>query len=546
MAPATLPTPLVSRRGGAATRHLPAAALVLVALATYANGVTNDFAWDDHVIVVQGSAQAGPSEIRRALTSPDVVLRSQPAPYYRPLTRLTFVVDRALFGLDPLPYHVENVVLHLAAVLALFALARSVAGGSGAAFVAALLFAVHPVNAETVDFVSARNNALVALFTLTACIAYLRARDTGRARPLLAASGLFLLAVASKETGLMLLPFLALHELTSAARDEERLRPRLVRLASLGIVAAAYLAARTLVLSSAGGPPIALASAAEALARGLHVVPRYLALVIFPAGLTVHHPEPETFLASRLALLCAWVAIVVATALLVRQRRPAARFGLLWFAVNLLPVSGIIPIPSAALAERYLYVPAIGLWLVVGDQAALLARRFPRRRPVAWAIAAVAVALAAITIRRNRDWKDDLALFSSAVRVDPRSTEASYNHAVALDARGDPDAARREWERTLRLDPGHVGALARLGTLHAERGALDAAASYFSRVLALQPDHVETRFNLALLLERLGRREDALDQYREFIRLHPVDYPELERRVRERIRALGGATGAER
>lgn len=545
VSPALSPAPPAQSRGGAA-RVLPAAALALAVLATYANGLTNGFAWDDHRIVVQGAAEDGPSDAWTALTTPDVVLRSQPAPYYRPLTRLWLVVDRRLFGLDPLPYHVENVALHLAAVLALFALARSVTGEAGPALVAAVLFAVHPVNAETVDFVSARNNALVALFTLTACLAFLRARDGGRRRPLLVASGLFLLAAASKETGLMLLPFLALHELTSPARSDEGPRARMLRLAPLGAAAAVYLAARAAVLSSAGGTGVALAGAGDALSRVLHVVPRYLALAIFPAGLTVHHPEPETFLPGRVGLAVTWVAILAATALLVRQRRPATRFGLLWFAVNLVPVSGIVPIPSATLAERYLYVPGIGLWLVAADQAALLARRIPGRRTVAWAAVAVSAALAAVTVRRNRDWRDDLALFSSAVRVDPGSAEASYNLAVALDARGHADAARREWERTLRLDPANVGALARLGTFHAERGAFDLAAGYFARVLALRPDHVETRFNLALLLERLGRREEALEQYREFLRLAPVDYPALERRVRERIGALEGPAGGER
>ncbi len=535
-----------SGRAGVATRLLPAAALAAAVLATYASSLPNGFVWDDHEIVVRGPAQVGPSEIRRVLTSPDVVLRSQPAPYYRPLTRLTFVVDRLLYGLDPLPYHLENVALHLAAALALFALGRSLSGSTAPAFVAALLFAVHPVNAETVDFVSARNNALVALFTLLACSAYLRARDSGSRRWLVSAAALLLLALLSKETGLMLVPFLALLELTTAGPVGGGVRAKVLRIAPLALVAAGYLGIRVLVLSTVLGPGLGLAGARDALARGLHILPKVLALVIFPAGLTVHHAEPETFLASGLALLCAWTAIVVATVLLIRERRPVTVFGLLWFAVNLLPVSGIVPIPSAPLAERYLYVPGIGLWLVAGDQVELLARKLSRWRPVAWAVLAIATAFAAVTVRRNLEWRDDLTLFSSAVRVEPGSTDASYNHAIALDDRGDAEGARREWERVLRLDPTHVGALARLGTFHAERGALELAASYFGRVLAVRPDDVETRFNLALLFERLGRREDALALYREFIRLDPVDYPDLAQRVRERIQSLsepGAASG---
>ncbi len=304
MAPPAPPTPAGPR---AAARHLPAAALVAIGLATYANGLANGFVWDDHALIVQGPARVGLAEVGRALAEPDVLLKSQPAPYYRPLTRVTFLADRALHGLDPLPYHLENLALHLAATLALFLLARRLAGGPGPAFVAALLFAIHPVNAETVNLVAARNNALVALFTLTSCAAYLRARESGSRRWLAGAAGLFLLAVASKETGLMLLPFLALHELIPEPGGRERARPRdaLLRLAPLALVAAGYLAVRVAVLSTVIGPA-PLPRTLDALARPLHVVPAYLGLVAFPAGLTIYHPEPESFLAGGLALACAW------------------------------------------------------------------------------------------------------------------------------------------------------------------------------------------------------------------------------------------------
>jgi tetratricopeptide (TPR) repeat protein len=213
-------------------------------------------------------------------------------------------------------------------------------------------------------------------------------------------------------------------------------------------------------------------------------------------------------------------------------------FGLLWFAVNFAPVSGIIPIPSAAIAERFMYVPAIGLWLVAADQLEALREKISTRWWIPLGVAALCAVLAAVTVRRNQDWRSDTALFESALRVDPRSTDARYNLAIArLDA-GDGDGARREWERTLHIDPGHAGALAQLGTWHAQRGDLATAGGYFERVLAVNPRDVETRFNLALLLERLGRRDDALRHYQEFLRLDPVDYPDLVPRVRERIRKL--------
>lgn len=536
--PSPPPTARPTRAGGA-RRHLPAVAVAVAVLATYANGLGNGFVWDDKKIVVENAENRDPASLGRVLTSADVVLKSQPAPYYRPLTRATFVLDRLAWGLDPLPYHLENLALHLAAALALLALARRVAPDPGAALLAALLFAVHPVNAESVDFVVARNNALVALFMVLACIAWMEARASGRRLPLAASAGLFLLALLSKETGMMLLPFLAALELAGPAREGERWRARLPRLAPLAGVAGVYLLARVLVLSTVLGAGAAGAGVGAALVRVAHAVPRYLALALFPAGLTVHHADPETFLPGLPALAVAWALLGAVAFLLVRQGRPATRFGLLWFAVNLLPVSGLVAIPSAPIAERFLYVPAIGLWIVVGDQVAALAARSGHRRAIGAASLAILAALALTTVRRNRDWKDDLALFSAAVRTDPRSTEAAFNLAVELDARGDAEGARREWERALRLDPAHAGALSRLGTWYAERGALDVAAGFFQRAVAIEPCNVETRFNLGLLLDRLGRSDEAVAQYRAFLECDPVDYPELAGRVRARIGAAG-------
>jgi tetratricopeptide (TPR) repeat protein len=532
-------TPPPQRWRATAARLAPAAIVAAVAIAAYANATGNGFVWDDHKIVVDNPDNADPSALGKVLTSPDVVVRSEPAPYYRPVSRALFVLDRQLFDLDPRPYHLENVLLHAAAAIALLALGLRLFGAVGPAAVAALLFAVHPVNTETVDFVTARNNLLVAVLVLASCEAYLRARTSRRTAPLLVAAVLFFLGTLCKETALMLLPFLAAQELLSrGALRRDALRERLVALAPLALAAALSLALRAAVLRGAGGALPGLADPASALVRALHVVPEYLGILLWPTNLTIHRLAPEAYLASPWALAAAWLAIVAALALLLRQGRPVTRFGLLWFAINLVPVSGLVPIPSAPLAERFLYVPSIGLWLVAADQLAALAGRTRHRRVLAGAVLVVIACLATVTLLRNRDWRDDVALYASAARAEPRSTDAHYNLGVALAERGDAEGARSAWERVLALDPAHTGALSQLGTALAERGDLEGAARCFARVLELRPRDIETRFNLALLFERLGRPRDALEQYRLFLALDPVDYPELVPRVRERIRTL--------
>jgi tetratricopeptide (TPR) repeat protein len=476
----------------------------------------------------------------RILSSPDVLARSQPAPYYRPLHRLSFVVDGRIFGLDPRLSHGLNVALHAAAALALFVLGLELFAAEAPAFLAASVFAVHPVNAEAVDFVTARNNLLVALLVLASTLAWLRARRTASAPLRWLGAGLLFLGLGSKETAFMLLPFLALLEgLLRSERPSVRVAGP-ADFAPMGVAVAAYLALRAAVLSSTVGQRVRWSDLGTAVSEDLHILPQYLKTVLWPSGLTVHHADPSTYFPEAGARAIAWLAMIAAVVLLARQRRLVSLFGLLWFAVNFAPVSGIIPIPSAPIAERFLYVPAIGLWLLAADQVEALAGRPRLRRAAQAAALAACLALAGATIRRNRDWKDDQALFTSALRVDPASTEARYNLAIALADRGDADGARRQWERVLSQDAAHTGALSQLGTWHAQRGELEAAGGYFGRVLSVNPRDVETRFNLAVLLERLGRKDEALRQYREFLRLEPVDYPDLVPRVQERIRRPQG------
>jgi protein O-mannosyl-transferase len=515
------------------------AALLAVTGATYANVLGAGFVWDDHVIVLQNPDLRDLSRVGNIIASPDVLARSQPAPYYRPLHRLSYLADFHLFGLDPRLSHLLNVALHAAAVLALFGLGSFLFGDAVPAFLAALLFAVHPVNSEAVDFVTARNNLLVGLFVLSAALSFLKAQRERRPGLAWVAGTFFLLGLFSKETGFMVFPFLLLWEsLPCRTRKNASILSRAVALAPMVLATVVYAAFRARVLSGVVGQSVRTSDLATAMRDDLHILPEYLRLLIWPTGLTVHHGEPGAYFSGPLALVGVWVVIVAVATLLLRQRRPVTWFGLLWFAVNFAPVSGIIPIPSSAIAERFMYVPAIGLWLVAADQIEALREKVSRPDWVLAGAVAASTLLALVTVGRNRDWRSDTDLFESALRVAPMSTDARYNLAIArLDA-GDAEGARREWERTVAIDPRHAGALAQLGTWYAQRHDLVTAENYFERVLAMNPRDVETRFNLAVLQERLGRNDEALRNYREFLRLDPVDYPTLVPMVQERIRNL--------
>jgi len=510
-----------------------AVALAAVALVAYGPSLFNGFVWDDEAIIVTNPDTRDIGSLPRVVLSPDEF-----PPYYRPLTRASFLLDYQLFGMDPHGFHAINVLIHVGAVLALWALGLRLFETRGPAFLAALLLAVHPVNAEAVNFITGRNNALAALFALLAVVLLIDA-DRRKSWALSCASGTaFFLGLLAKEPAAVALPVMIAWLAFPRAFGRER-RGNIVQLAPHAFACAAYAVMRYVALGGFVGSTQASGGgdlAARILLNG-YTIPRFLSLTFFPRDLTIFHPIPAAFPVPLLVL--GWAAIGAATFYVLARPAPASTFGLLWFALNLLPIANIVAIPSTTLiAERYLYAPAIGLWLIAAEISRRLARRVGWR-PVMAACFVAGVALLVVAWARTRDWHDDFTLATNAVRAEPTSTEAHFNLGVVLKDRGDLHGARGEWDTTLRLDPTHARALVQRGTASAVAGDLHTAEDDLLRGIAIDRDIAIGHFNLARIYELTDRRSGAIREYSEFLSTSrsPREAP-LVARARERVAAL--------
>jgi len=405
-----------------ARRTAIAALLATVAL-LYGNGLASDFVWDDASVVLERSGFfADPANIRTILTSEDSThVTGAKNPYYRPLNILSYMLDYHLWGHDPFWYHLENLLLHALAVVLLFLLVEGAFDDRLLAFVTALVFAVHPVNSESVSFISARNNILCATLFFGSLLALCRSRGAGW-QAALAALLLFLLALASKEPAVVIPFFLA--SLTCFTRKESLATDRRALLAYFAVLLA-YFVIRFLVLgtfTSKSGPALSL----EKLRLMASVYCENFRLILFPFHLNAHYTRE--FLAfgwASAAVAVSGIGLLVFFSLWRRSPEPV-RAGCQWTFWGLLPVSNLVAIPSAPVAERYLYAVVPGSALV----AAYLVRQLQRRnavRPVALIalVAAVVVALGARTFTRNRVWADDLTLDTSMIRSDPSNAFAT-------------------------------------------------------------------------------------------------------------------------
>ncbi|WP_318258653.1 glycosyltransferase family 39 protein [Geobacter anodireducens] len=543
-------------RSPAAGAHplLPPLILAAVALGVYLITLANGFVWDDGYIIVENPATRSFTSLRDILLSPDIV-----KPYYRPLNRASYLLDFQLFGMNPAGFHAVNMVLHALNVLLVYLLGRRLFSAGPAALVAALLFAVHPINVETVTFISARNNLFALFFALSCFLAFLRGRDTGGWPWHLAGALLLFLGLMCKETALMVIVPVFLYAIRpfhgTGDRESDLFRPGLSLLPYIAAIAI-YLLMRSAALEGVLGTGMAAAELPQRLVRNLYVIPRYLALFLFPAGLTIFHAVPPDW-ASAPWLVPAWLAIAAGLWLLLRRGGPAARFGLLWLGVNFLPVANIVPIPSYPMAERFMYLPAAGFCLVAG--AVLGGPLFDR-----WGARAAAVrpvggpgglgcggkhhgspgpgdprAEPRLARRRQpvRQRGQDRPPFCRGVFQSGLGPDRTGGHGRRPRGMG---ARRRDRPAPLRR-PGPVGDLA------ARQGDLAGATARYLAAVEANPANVMARYNLGRIYEIQGKPTRAAEQYELFLRYVPVEYgeyvPEVQARLAKlRATAPAGAT----
>ncbi len=493
-------------------RALLCAALLLLVGAVFLPIRQHDWVnYDDDIYIT-----ANP-EVTRGLSGEGLVgsFTSFQGANWFPLTRLSWMLDYALHGPDAGAFHGTNLLLHALATLALFlALARATRSTWRSAFVAAV-FAVHPLHVEPVAWAAARKDPLSGLFFALLLLVYVGGgRGPRSAARMLAVSILLALGLMSKPTLvsapvlLLLLDAWPLGRLRGSAvpHDTEGISVRAALLEKLPLFAlAAAVSALTLLAQHGAGMvatldqlplPSRLENAAVACVA-------YLGKTVWPRSLAVFYPHPEQGLsawrvAGSLALLLALTALALRSA----RRHPALTVGWLWYLVALAPVIGVVQVGSQAMADRYMYLPLIGLaiavaWGVPELLGALVGDARRRRALLALAAGASVALLAGTAILQVRHWRDSVALFEHALSVTRGNSIAHAHLGAALLERGEVESAIVHWREAARLRP----------------GSLD-VANNLAWLLATAPDPRHRDPELAVrLAERAARRagDDAVD-----------------------------------
>ncbi len=444
---------------------------------------------------------------------------------WHPITWLSHMLDVQLFGLDAGWHHMSSVGIHaLAALLLLWVLYRMTGAWWPSTFVAAL-FAVHPMNVESVAWVAERKNVLSTLFLFLSMLAYLRyveKRGAARYALLLMLFALGLMAKPMLVTlpfALLLLDVWPLRRWTpfdtgwrSALRSA---CPLIIEKVPL-FVLAAISSVITIIVQREGGTVQPLDAYPLAL-RFTHALVTYLAYpgyLFWPTGLTVFYPH-----SGEIPPFWQWsvagIALALITLLVVKYVRavPWLFTGWFWYLGTLVPVIGFVQVGQQAMADRYMYVPAVGLFVALAWSVTGLIERTALGRAARITMTAVAVfALVALTARawdQTRYWEDTKTLFTRAIAVTEGNYLAHNNLGNAYKRAGDPERAIKHYRRAVGYKPDHATALNNLGVVFSQLGRLEEGVAYMRKATEALPGFLDAHLNLGVGLAMLGRPEEA-------------------------------------
>jgi len=521
-------------------RTLAAAAIVVAALAVYANTLGHGFVLDDGPEVVDNAFIRSLSDLPRALTSPswEGAGETNP-PQYRPLTTATFSLNYAFFGLEPMSYHLVNVLLHAGTSVLVLALALQLGMPLSAALLAGLLFATLPVHVEAVANIAGRKDLLVALLCLATVLLHTVAMRRGGAATFLAPLALAA-ALFSKEVGISCLGLVAARDLVFGRKEWRLAWTRgLALFAAYAVLAGLYLWARWSAVGSLVFPgigfeenPLAYASTRVRILTAIAVLGRGVSLLLFPRSLSPDYsyraiPAVGSVLDPWFLLSLAGGLAVLTVAVRGRRRSPVTLFAALWYALSIFPASNLVVPIGTIFGERLLYLPSVGFCLALGGLLGTLAAT--RAAAVAYAASTgILVAFSAQTFMYARVWSDPAALFSSAVRTQPQSSRAHRMLGGEFMEEGRPAEAAAEFRRALEiLDDPSVPNSQRsrprleLGVACEQIGRLGESEALYLAVISEDPKDADALWRLGVVRWRQGRVPEAEALWQEAITTDP-------------------------
>lgn len=515
--------------------QIAAVCLVLAVVTGFAFwGVrANDFlAYDDDFYVLENR------QVQQGVTTQSIAwaFTTFYVANWHPLTWISHMVDWSLYGKNPGGHHITNVLLHTANAVLLLLLLLYLTGSLWRAAMVAFLFALHPAHVESVAWVAERKDVLCALFwfaTLLAYAWYLRRPSWRRFAWVVCGFACGLMSKPMAITlpfTLLLLDYWPLRRIKFARETHRQWLSSLWKLCVDKwplFLMAAVSSVITVIAQKAGGAVAQLQSVPlwERICNAAISYCRYALIMLWPNPLRVFYfHERNNIMVSSAVLSAIVLFLVTAVCWHFREKRPYCLFGWLWFLGTLVPVIGVVQVGDQAMAERYTYVPYIGVFIavvwLVGDAVV----KSPKFRVASQLLAVtVIVACAVRTEAQVKVWKDMVTLFSHVLEIDPRGAVPNTSLGVAYARLGRYADAQEYLKRALDYSPNDYEAHNNLGTNLGEQGLTQEALKEFRLSLAIKPDQAAAHSKIGRILAETHQLSAAIEEYNQALRFDPAN-----------------------
>jgi hypothetical protein len=534
--------------------------LVFVTLAVYWPVLHCDFTTYDDDLYVTNNRQ-----VQSGLTWAGLrwALTTKQCSNWHPVTWISHMADCELYGLDPAGHHATNLLFHIVNAVLIFLVLRRMTGAQWRSAFVAALFALHPLHVESVAWVAERKDVLSTFFwalTLWAYVRYVQNQPGNGSRESTAGRAahardsrlwssdyarvvlFFVLGLMTKPM-VVTLPFLLLLlDFWPLRRMPATMRVfgRELRTRATGDERASQTTLSRLIMEKLPLLALSLASGAVTLRaqhnamRTLHCpflfrmanadisYIRYIKKMVWPDQLVVLYPYPHALVFWQVVIAALALGCLTVLAIRHAKTHPYLLTGWLWYLGALVPVIGVVQVGVQSMANRYTYVPLLGLFIIIAWGAYDLAAQW-RLRPVALGSMAVLALAACIPVTRAQVgyWKNSVVLFQRALRYAPNDLVLKCNLADGYYDQGQFDEAIRECRELIQLQPDYIHVYIRLGLALTQKGLWDEAISQYQRAIQLSPNDSFAHNNLGIALRQKGRYDEAIAQFQDVLRLDP-------------------------
>lgn len=465
-----------------------------------------------------------------------------------PLSWISHMLDVQLFGMNPAGHHLINVLFHVASTAFLFLFLNRVTRSPWQSAAATLLFALHPLHVESVAWVAERKDVLSAFFWMLTMYAYCRYVERPCIARYIAVMVYFTLGLLAKPMLvtlpiiLLLLDWWPLGRFTSQEKTAHTTFLRLCAEKIPFLILSAGSSIITYLVQAAAGT---VSQGYTAMARAGRVCVSYMTylyMTIWPIDLAVIYPFSR-YPPSNIIVIFSILTLLLITTLviLLRKQYPFLITGWGWYLVSLLPVIGLIQIGQHSVADRYTYIPLIGVFMIVACGVPLLAEKLLLpRNGLAIISVAVVVAMIVLTSKQITYWKNSLTLFEHAISVTKENWVAHNNLGLEYQAQGDIDRAVSHFKESIKAKPSHALAYLNLGVVHRLRNESTQALEAFKWAVMFEPGNQEARLGLALVYLDLGKWEMAMPEYEKLRAAESSYASELLREINARRDSVSG------